>query len=54
MDAIKEALSAVRDAWSSVHDDDFQLDPEAKQAVLLCLDNSMLDLEEAALLAIVP
>jgi hypothetical protein len=51
MDAIKEALGAIRDAWQAVHDDDYALDPEAKAAVLSKLDNGIIEIEEAALLA---
>ena len=51
IDAIREALSATRDAWQSVDDELPSGDPDRKAAALLELDNAILALEEAMRIA---
>lgn len=52
-DAIAGAVSAAREAWQEVQDNYPSDDPDAKAAILLGIDNAILELEEAARLALV-
>ncbi len=53
-DALREALSAARDAWQAVQDDFPLADDDAKAAVLQSIDNAILELEDAMRLFGVP
>lgn len=50
-DAIREALSATREAWQDANDQSPSADPDEAAAVLLELDNAIVALEQALRLA---
>jgi myo-inositol catabolism protein IolC len=50
-DAIREALSATREAWQAADDELPRDDPERRAAAFLELENAILSLEEALRIA---
>jgi myo-inositol catabolism protein IolC len=47
IDALREALSATREAWQAVDDEFPSDDSDLKAAALLALDNALCELEQA-------